>query len=68
MNGRQQMAKTSAKLDVQEVDGWKEFRKQGQRKDWKDSAWPQKNGDWESEHVIDVKKPIHTYKYNELTE
>jgi hypothetical protein len=32
---------------------------QCQRKEWKkDSGWTEKNGDWESEDVSNIKKPI----------
>lgn len=34
-----------------------------QREDWKkDSEWTKKNGDWESEDVSGIKKPIHTFE------
>jgi hypothetical protein len=36
-----------------------------QREEWKkDSGWTEKNGDWESEDVSLVKKPIHTVHIN----
>jgi hypothetical protein len=30
---------------------------------WMD-GWMEKNGDWDSEDVSDIKKPIHTSVYN----
>jgi hypothetical protein len=45
----------------QELDGWKESRMQWQREDWKDSEWIEKNGNWKSNNVSDVKKVIHMY-------
>jgi hypothetical protein len=43
------------------LHGWKEFRMQCQRQDWKqDSGRIDENGDWDSEDVSVLKKPIRT--------
>lgn len=47
-----------------ELDGWRESTMQWQRKD---RIRTKKNGDWYSEGVGDVNKPIHQQAYNRFT-
>lgn len=52
---------TTKKKKDWKLDGWNESRMQWQGEEGKDSGLIGTNGDWESEDVSDIKKPIYTY-------
>jgi hypothetical protein len=58
-NDTQQVAQTIAG-GGRHLYGWKKSMLQWHREEWKDSGWTEYNGDWESEHISDVNKSIHT--------